>query len=176
MREAALVVEHTWDGQPLPEPDRARFTLRLNEAHLVVEVDAPFHDDPPPPPPPGPTDQLWDYEVAELFLLGDDQRYLEIELGPHGHHLVLELHGPRNVLRSGMALDYTASREGARWRGRARVPAAWLPPSLCAANAYTIAGTGAERRYAAAYPVPGAAPDFHRLRCFAPLHLGTYTG
>ena len=172
MREAVLVVDHTWDGQPLPEPDCARFTLTLDEAHLLVQVDAPFRDDPPPPAPPGPTDRLWEYEVAELFLLGDDQRYLEIELGPHGHHLVLELHGPRTVLRSGLPLDFTASREGARWRGRARVPAARLPPSLCAANAYSIAGTGAERRYAAACPVPGPTPDFHRLECFAPLRLG----
>ena len=95
MREAVLVVDHTWDGQPLPEPDCARFTLTLDEAHLLVQVDAPFRDDPPPRAPPGPTDRLWEYEVAELFLLGDDQRYLEIELGPHGHHLVLELRGPR---------------------------------------------------------------------------------
>jgi hypothetical protein len=172
MREAVLVVEHTWDGQALPEPDRARFTLTLGKADLLVEVDARFRDDPPPPSPPGPTDRLWEYEVAELFLLGDDQCYLEIELGPHGHHLVLEIHGPRNVLRSGMPIEYTATREGTRWHGRARVPTAWLPPGLRAANAYTISGSGAERRYAAACPVPGPAPDFHRLECFAPLRIG----
>jgi hypothetical protein len=136
-------------------------------------VDAPFRNDPPPPSPPGPTDRLWEYQVAELFLLGDDQRYLEIELGPHGHHLALELHGTRNVLRAGMPLDYTTRREDMRWRGRAVVPVAWLPPGLCAANAYTICGSAADRRYAAAYAVPGPAPDFHRLECFAPLRLGT---
>jgi hypothetical protein len=171
MREAVLVVKHTWDGEPLPEPDHAHFTLRLDEAQLVVAVDAPFRDDPPPPSPPGPSDGLWEYEVAELFLLGDDRRYLELELGPHGHHLALELHGPRNVLRSGMPLEFTTTRNGPRWRGLARVPLAWLPRGQRATNAYTISGTGAERRYAAACPVPGPAPDFHRLDCFAALRM-----
>jgi len=36
-------------------------------------------------------------------------------------------------------------------------------------NAYAIHGQGSERRYLAAHAVRGAAPDFHRLECFAAL-------
>ena len=44
-----------------------------------------------------------------------------------------------------------------------------LPPDLCAANVYAIHGQGPSRRYLAWHPVPGPAPDFHRLDRFPPL-------
>jgi hypothetical protein len=137
-------------------------------AALAVEVEAPDHSDAPPPGPPGPTPRLWEHEVVELFLLGDAERYLEIELGPHGHHLVLSLHGRRRVEQQGLAIEYEARREGGRWGGRARVPRIWLPPGLARCNAYAIHGEGAARRHLAAFPVPGAEPDFHRLERFGP--------
>jgi len=37
--------------------------------------------------------------VVEAFFLGTDDRYLEVEVGPHGHYLVLQLHGSRNLVR-----------------------------------------------------------------------------
>jgi len=132
-------------------------------------VDAPFHGDPPPAAAPGPVDRLWDYEVVELFLLGEDERYLEIELGPGGHHLVLALAGRRELVASGLPLDFAAHIDGARWSGRASLPLHRLPPGLRAANAYAIHGTGPARRHLAAHPVPGPLPDFHRLDAFPPL-------
>jgi hypothetical protein len=169
MRRGRIAVARTWDGLALPADACSALELALDDGGLEIRVDAPFHGDPPPPGPPGPTDGLWEFEVVELFLLGADQRYLEVELGPHGHHLVLQLHGPRRVEARGLPLGYTASRVGARWTGRAHVPAAWLPAGLAACNAYAIHGTGAGRRHCAAWPVPGPAPDFHRLERFGPL-------
>ena len=107
--------------------------------------------------------------MVELFLLGRDDRYLEIELGPHGHHLVLALRGERRVERSGLPIDYRCEIDGARFRGEARVPTDWLPPGLERANAYAIRGVGAARRYMAAHPLGGDAPDFHRLADFRPI-------
>ena len=55
---------------------------------LRVAVDAPAHGDPPPctpeggPAPVGATWALWDHEVVELFVLGADDHYTELELGP----------------------------------------------------------------------------------------------
>ncbi len=51
----------------------------------------------------------------------------------------------------------------------ARVPRGHLPPGLSSANAYAMHGVAGHRRYLAAHPVRGPAPDFHRLECFAPL-------
>lgn len=39
-----------------------------------------YNDPPAPSSPPGATDELWEYEVVELFLMGSEQRYLEVEV------------------------------------------------------------------------------------------------
>jgi hypothetical protein len=36
---------------------------------LSINVLCPFFDDPPPEGEPGPTDMLWEHEVAEAFFL-----------------------------------------------------------------------------------------------------------
>lgn len=171
MGGCALVVARTWDGVPVGPDEAVQLRLRREGDALRVRVEAPFHGDPAPPGAPGPCDGLWNHEVVELFLAGSGPGYLEIELGPHGHHLVLQLAGVRRVQASALPLDYRVERtpQGTRWRATARVPAAWLPPGPLRGNAYAIHGLGTARRYLAASPVPGDAPDFHRPDCFAPL-------
>jgi len=163
-----LSVGHTWSGQPLPTP-AAALTLSAQPDALRVDVEAPYHGDPRPSGPPGAFWKLWEHEVVELFLLGDDERYLELELGPHGHHLALQLHGARSTVAHSMPLAFDAHIAGDRWRGRATVPRRWLPPGTLRANAYAIHGLPGARVYSAWAPVPGPQPDFHRLSCFRPL-------
>ena len=173
--EARLAVEQTWDGAPAAPRECALLRLTHAGDALEIQVVAPFHADPPPPGPAGSLHGLWEYEVVELFLLGDREEYLEVELGPHGHYLALRLRGRRNIVRRDIALEHRAtiegSGEGARWTASARVPARWLPRGVHAANAYAIHGTGPERRYLAHRGAGGTAPDFHRLEHFVPFHL-----
>ena len=169
MKRTRLVIDSTWDGEVIGPDERVSLALELGDAALVLDVDAPFHGDPAPPGAPGSCDGLWEFEVAELFLLGAEQHYLEIELGPFGHYLALSLRGPRGLLGQGLPLGYQASRSGGRWRGHAIVPTGYLPRGLSACNAYAIHGGGAGRRYLAAYPPGGNEPDFHRLDSFEPL-------
>jgi hypothetical protein len=119
---------------------------------------------------------LWEHEVVELFLLGPEARYTEIELGPAGHYLVLQLRGVRNVVASDAAIDFEAHVEGDRWRGRARVPRALLPEPVLSGNAHAIHGQGADRRYLSAFPADAERPDFHRLESFHPLLWGDASG
>jgi hypothetical protein len=161
-----LRVSSTWDGNPLPEVETSEVNCFIENGELTVLVDAPFFADPPPDARPGSTDELWKYEVVELFLLGREDRYLEIELGPHGHYLVLQLHGRRNVTRKGLPIRYETEILGKRWRGVALVPLSYLPPEINRGNAYAIHGSDDQRRYSAAFPVPGSVPDFHRLEAF----------
>lgn len=165
-RRARWVVGSTWDGAPVGEDERTIVDLRLDPDRLEIDVRAPHHGDLPPPGPARSLDGLWAFEVVELFLLGAADRYLEIELSPHGHHLALALCGPRHVTQRLEALGFEARIEGDRWSGRATAPAAWLPKGLARGNAYAMHGVGAARRHLAAFPPGGDAPDFHRLHTF----------
>lgn len=156
----------TWDGQEAPEAEVATVTLTLTTDGLRVGVEAPFHGDAPPAAPPGPTPRLWEHEAVELFL-GEAAapNYLEVELGPHGHHLVLRLRGVRQPVEQALPLPYRAERLGGRWRGEAVVPAAWLPagaPETWRANATAVHGPPEARRHLSAARLRAAQPDFHR--------------
>mgnify|MGYP001564523490 CR=1 FL=1 len=168
-----LTVCTLWDGTAADKSESVTMRLELRREELVVEVEAPYHGDPAPPglPGPGPTDALWEHEVVELMLLGDDERYLEVELSPHGHYLALQLQGPRRTVHSGLHLGVRSAIQGHRWRGRAEIPGCWLPSGLSRLNAFAMHGVGPARRYLCwrAASTPGPRPDFHRLEAFGQL-------
>ncbi|MCB9780822.1 MAG: hypothetical protein H6742_19795 [Alphaproteobacteria bacterium] len=166
-----LPIRHTWDGRDADPGEHASVVVKLRDDGLLVQIDAPFHGDPPPPGPAGPTWALWEHEVVELFVLGADDRYLELELSPHGHHLGLQLHGVRTITERLLPLQPDTRLHAGRWTSTLLVPLALLPPSPSHANAYAIHGSGDARRYLAHAPVPGPAPDFHRLQHFPRVEL-----
>jgi len=166
-----LEIANCWDGEPAPD-ERVTVRVRLDDSDLRVEVDARYWGDPRPTQPPGRVDRLWEHEVVEVFLLGDDERYLEIEMGPHGHYLVLQLNGRRQVERQALLMEYEAHISEGCWHGQARLPRELMPPNVRRGNAYAMHGVGDARRYLAAFPAPGPQPDFHRLDCFGIIELG----
>lgn len=166
-----IQVDQLWNAEPaLPEEN---YTLRIarESAGLVIQVSAPYFGDPAPDSPPGPTWELWNFEVIELFLIGHGPNYLEIELGPHGHHLVLTLDDVRQPRETCLPIAYSAHIEGARWTGTARIHAAYLPTGPYRANVTAIHGQGDQRRYLSWVPLQGNAPDFHQPDRFAHLEM-----
>jgi hypothetical protein len=161
-----LSIASTWDGNPITEREIAQVDARVEGDDLVVLVDAPFGSSAPPPGPPGPFWKLWEHEVVELFVAGPSERYLEIELGPHGHHLVLQLDGVRNIVRREIPIAFTARVVGSRWTGEARMPRTLLSAGPFRANAYRHQGG----KFYAASPV-GPECDFHQLERFVPFDL-----
>jgi len=170
MSRALWEIRRTWDGVEVPASEHVEVRLERGADSCSLEITAPYHGDPAPPAPPGPQPGLWEFEVVELFLVGANERYLEIEVGPHGHHWVLVLEGRRCVVREGVEIELHVDLDlaRARWRAHARLASDLLPPGLARANAYAIHGQGGSRRYLAADPVPGPEPDFHRLEAFGP--------
>jgi hypothetical protein len=157
-----LVIASTWDGRPVGPDERVRLFIAVVDGAWCIRFDAPFHGDPAPDGPAGSRDGLWEHEVVELFVVGEDGQYTEVEWGPHGHHLLLRLGAPRRVHDRGHALDYVCSVGAGRWRGESRIPAALMPERPVAWNAFAIHGMPPARRYLAMSPLPGATPDFHQ--------------
>ncbi len=154
----------------LPSP--LTLSVQVGQDALHLEIHAPFFDNAPPAHPPGSTPRLWEHEVVEYFILGQDQRYLEMEFGPHGHYLLLSLHGERNLIEQGMRCDYSAviSDDRKTWRGTARIPVELLPPSPTHHNAYAIHEIEGSRRYMAKFTnTLDTRPNFHRLETFGEL-------
>lgn len=58
-----FTVKHTWDGLPVSH-EPVTIGLTPDSAGLLMEVSAPFFNDPPAPPgePGKPFSGLWDYE------------------------------------------------------------------------------------------------------------------
>jgi hypothetical protein len=159
--QTMLTVARTWDGTVIDQAEVAWLALSSGDEGLRVDVRGTLHGDPPPAAPPGSCDRLWEHEVVELFIAGKDGRYLEVELGPHGHYLVLRFDGPRREVGRGYGIDYRVQTSGGRWRGEALIPPELLPERPFRGNAFAMHGQGARRRYLAAYSGTGE-PDFHR--------------
>lgn len=168
---ATLQVSTTWNGEPLKPDEIIDLEFFIDGNKFIIFVDAPFYGDKSPSGAIGSTDKLWEYEVVELFLLGEDSQYLEIEVGPHGHYLVLQLKGIRQIVRKDLPIEYRTEILGDRWRGVAGVPISYLAPKVNRVNAYSIHGEGESRCYLAAYPGTGSAPDFHQLNAFGAIEL-----
>ncbi|XP_019389528.1 PREDICTED: UPF0462 protein C4orf33-like isoform X3 [Crocodylus porosus] len=177
-------IEHTWDSLPVShEPVHIR--LKLSDGGLLMEISAPFFNDPPAPlgEPGKPFNGLWNYEVVEAFFLCErTEQYLEVELCPHRQHLVLLLSGRRRVWKQELALTFEVCRTETKWEGRAHLPWSYFPPSTDKFNAFAIHGSEDKRTYEALYPLPqheiqeGQKPDFHRLELFKQFSLKALMG
>ena len=172
---APLLIARAWDGGAARPDEVVLLTLHRVEDGLSLHVNAPLHGDPPPDAPAGPTWALWEHEVVELFIAGpgDDEgvHYLELELGPHGHHLALLLAGRRHIVGRELPLAVTTRHVGARWIAEATIPEGLLPNGPLRVNATAIHGAGEGRRYLSLTPLPGAAPDFHQPQRFVDLRV-----
>eukprot|EP00794_Sanderia_malayensis_P007400 gene7401-8220_t len=181
MKSMSFEIRSQWHDQPIDHEPVKLFLKSNSESNsLDIEVEAPFFDDPAPNGKPGqPFPQLWDYEVVEAFFLGEDDKYLEVELCPHGQHLVLLLNGRRNMLKDQLSLEYSShiDKEKKKWTGKARIPFSYFPVDVTKFNAYAIHGSGEMRIYEALYPADASkhdAPDFHRLEYFRKIDMSGY--
>ncbi len=173
-------IENLWNSVSITNHRPIEITLSSSndKDHLLVEIDAPFFNDPPPisSSSPGPFPELWNYEVVELFFLSSStNHYLELEFSPHGHYLVLLLTDRRKLLKQLLPLPFYQvefpSKD--RWIGRAHIPRSLFSGHVDRFNAYAIHGQAAQRTYESLYPanINSEQPDFHRLEFFQALNF-----
>lgn len=178
LTEMSYIIKKSWNNQSVAEHDNIHlhfeyvYNNETNGQDLHIKVQAPFYDDPHinDTTPVGSMDKLWEFEVVEVFLLGSDERYLEIEFSPKGQYLLLQLHGYRNMIKSPLYIDiYSAKIHDKEWSGSYVIPSNYIPANLSKFNAYAIHGTDNARQYLALFPTPFGKytdPDFHRLDYF----------
>ncbi|XP_076064328.1 uncharacterized protein LOC143038676 [Oratosquilla oratoria] len=168
-------IEKTWNGGEIDHPP-IKFTLQGHgQNELLFLVEAPFFNDPPNPggKPGQPFLGLWNYEVVEIFFLNDDNQYVEIELSPHGQHIVLLFKAQSETIRHSLPLKVKTTIHGDKWTGSARIPISYLPPKVTKFNAYGIHGSDPNRVYEALYTALATdpAPNFHALQYFSDIDL-----
>nr|XP_057922448.1 UPF0462 protein C4orf33 homolog isoform X1 [Doryrhamphus excisus] len=177
-------IQHTWDSRPVNH-DPIRILFSPGVGGMNMKVSAPFFNDPEAPagPPGQPFPGLWDYEVVESFFLDSTtENYLEVEVCPHGQHLILLLSGVGQAFLQQLPMVFNATTTGDRWMGEALLPWTYFPPNVNKMNSYAIHGSGERRTYEALYPIPkeeiveGQKPNFHLLKYFGNFRLQSIMG
>jgi hypothetical protein len=161
--ELVLPLRTSWDGSPLADP-RLHGFLALSAATEGLRVRGGLPDPAPGSAPPAPVGSrvanLWETDVVELFWVGPEGRYVELELGAHGHFLVLSFRAPRARVDEHESLrpELRHRLDARGWETSLCLPWSLLPQPLEALGAFALAHGAC----AAAHPVPGSTPDFHQ--------------
>jgi alpha-galactosidase len=128
--------------------------------------------------PSGRRDQLWDRDVAEVFLrpdASDPQRYKEFEISPNGMWIDLDIsHGERQDLHSGLRRRVAVDQQQQLWLAEIALPMKSLVPSFDPAavwrvNFFRVEGPAEPRFYSAWSPTHTPVPNFHVPAAFGQL-------
>ncbi|KAI6175906.1 Protein C33A12.3, isoform a [Aphelenchoides bicaudatus] len=170
-------ISKNWKNEPVDhDPIKVHmnwhFERQNNQPHkrvIKVHIEAPLFDDPLPNDFCGHCADLYNYECVEFFFMNEKGHYLEVEVGPHGHWLVLLFDGYQNCINKKTAeeieLDVENRIEFDTWICDFEIPLAFLPAAVTRFNAYALHGLGDDRHYEALGPVTDNSlkePDFHR--------------
>lgn len=168
-----LTVESLWNGEPCADEDaHAEVWVTRRQGGLQVRVHANRRDDArvPDAPRDSRVDGLWEYDVVELFFVGEDGTYTEVELGPGGHYLVLSFDDVRRRSDAYEGREFNhrnSSSTPGTWQSVIEIPWDALPKNVLRMNAFAIMGG----QHLAWSPVPGTQPDFHQPTSFPEVRI-----
>jgi alpha-galactosidase len=126
----------------------------------------------------GRRDQLWDRDVAEVFLQPDPsqhRRYKEFEVSPNGFWIDLDIAaGEKRDLKSGLRRRVILDQAAKTWTAELALPMNCLVglfdhTAIWRVNFYRIEGAAEPRFYSAWQPTRTAAPNFHVPEAFGEL-------
>ncbi len=144
-----------------------RFRARFREITVFSDAE-----------PNGRRDQLWDRDVAEVFLQPDSSRlccYKEFEVSPNGFWIDLDIApGEKHDLKSGLRRRVILNEATKTWVAELALPMKCLADrfdhaSTWRVNFYRVEGTVEPRFYSAWQPTRTAVPNFHVPEAFGEL-------
>jgi alpha-galactosidase len=177
---AALRFNADWQGQNAdPERETEVRLLWTPEAlfvrfHAKYRAITVFSD----AAPSGRRDQLWDRDVAEIFLQPDPsqlRRYKEFEVSPNGFWIDLDIApGEKHDLKSGLQRRVILDEAAKTWVAEITLPVKCLverftPAATWRVNFYRVEGSAEPRFYSAWRPTRTPTPNFHVPEAFGEL-------
>jgi hypothetical protein len=164
-------------------------SIAQTEDGLLITASLAQQKEPNLPPQPFGTyvPNLWEYDVVECFLVGENV-YLEVEFGAAGHILVLDFSAPRKRLHAytefcpkvKFEVSYSAGARNSnvvgtvynnisvvRWQSSINIPWRIVPEKIKAVNAFVIV----RNNFLAFSPLNGDMPDFHQPAHFPSARL-----
>jgi len=150
---------------------RETLFLRFRAKYHVITVFADAE-------PNGRRDQLWDRDVAEVFLQSnesDRRRYKEFEISPNGMWIDLDIApGEKHDLKSALRRRVTLNEASKTWIAELALPMKSLverfdPAASWRVNFFRVEGAREPRFYSAWQPTGTPAPNFHVPEAFGKL-------
>jgi hypothetical protein len=128
--------------------------------------------------PSGRRDQLWDRDVAEIFLQPNPshlRHYKEFEISPNGLWIDLDITpGEKHDLKSGLRRRVIVNETAKTWIAELALPMKSLvehfdPAATWKVNFYRVEGAAEPRFYSAWQPTGTPVPNFHVPESFGRL-------
>lgn len=128
--------------------------------------------------PNGRRDQLWDGDVAEVFLQPDPsnpRRYKEFEVSPNGFWIDLDIApGEKHDMKSGLRRRVVLNEASKTWIAELAIPMNCLidrfdPGAAWRVNFYRVEGATEPRFYSAWQSTGTPVPNFHVPEAFGQL-------
>jgi len=179
-RSACLRFDTDWRGENADPERETEVKLLWTPEWLFLRFQAGFRDITvfSDAEPNGRRDQLWDRDVAEVFLQPDPsqlRRYKEFEVSPNGFWIDLEIApGEKRDLKSGLRRRVILDEAAKLWVAELALPMKCLierfdPGAVWKVNFYRVEGAAEPRFYSAWEPTRTAEPNFHVPEAFGEL-------
>jgi alpha-galactosidase len=161
----ATTVQLLWTAETL----FLRFTAQYRTITAFADSDAD-----------GRRYQLWDRDVAEVFLQPDSSdpwRYKEFEVSPNGFWLDLDIsHGKNENLHSGLRRRVSVNEKTKTWIAELALPiksltAHFNPKDPWRVNFFRVEGPAEPRFYSSWRPTHSPQPNFHVPEAFGILRF-----
>ena len=177
---APLRFNTDWQGKNADRERETEVRLLWTPESLFVRFHARFRTITvfPDAEPNGRREQLWDRDVAEVFLQPDPSQlrhYKEFEVSPNGFWIDLNIApDEKHDLKSGLRRRVTLDKAAKTWTAELAVPMSCLvehfdPAATWRVNFYRVEGATEPRFYSAWQPTRTPGPNFHVPEAFGEL-------